>query len=389
MISSHEKQDEVANLTASMTAEKEKILVIEDELNLLEGLRSILELERYEVLTAENGEEALALLSQQAVPPDLILSDIMMPKMSGLQLLQEVRKERRWLTVPFIFLTAKGERVDVRKAKELGVDDYIVKPYDPVDLLIIVKSRLDRHRDIGKVYHENMDGMKRDILTILNHEFRTPLTFVIAYADMLNQFVADQLTEEELKSFLHGVSSGANRLRRLIENFMLLVEMETNEAEQTYNWRKRPITELEPLLYAARDEALKREAFEGYTCEIEVEADLPTFTGDEEYLRRALVQLVDNAAKFSTPDKPIVMRAATDGDKIRISVTDQGRGIPPEEKAHILTSFYQINRAAYEDQGAGAGLAIVKGVVGLHGGKLQIESAPGEGSTFSLLIPVT
>jgi two-component system sensor histidine kinase/response regulator len=367
---------------------RSKVLVVEDELNLLEGVRNILELENYDVLTAENGVQALEVLRAQALPPDLILSDIMMPGMSGLQLLQEVRKERRWLTIPFIFLTARGEKVDVLKAKELGVDDYITKPYDPTDLLIIVKSRLDRYREMNSLHDGTVNTLKRNILTILNHEFRTPLTFIVAYADMLNQFVADNLTDEELRAYLQGVSTGADRLRRLIENFILLVELETGEARETFGWRRQPIASLTEVILLARDEVVSREDMAGAECVLAVSPDLPTFTGDREYLQRALVQLIDNAFKFSPPASTVTVGAETADGNIRIWVKDTGRGIPLEEQAHILNSFYQINRTFYEDQGAGAGLAIAKGVAALHNGRLEIESVVDEGSTFTLVIPV-
>src|SRR4029453_13978974 len=155
--------------------EKAKVLVVEDDIHLLEGIRDILELDGYTVLTAENGTHGLDVLQGQSSPPDLIVSDIMMPKMDGIQFLKEVRKESRWLDIPFIFLTAKGEKSDYQKGMRLGVDDYVVKPYVPGDLLIKIESRLERLRTVRTAHSEVMAGLKRQILTILNHEFRTPL----------------------------------------------------------------------------------------------------------------------------------------------------------------------------------------------------------------------
>lgn len=362
------------------------VLVVEDEVTLLDGLKTVLEFEKFTVLTATNGVEALEILNAQPTPPDLILSDIMMPKMDGMSLLQAVRKERRWLTIPFIFLTARGEKVDVIRAKELRVDEYITKPYDPEELLVLVRARIDRHREIGGVFNEDLNAMKNNILTILNHEFRTPLTFVVAYADMLNQYIVEQLSQEEMQSFIHGVSAGADRLRRLIEKFILLVEFETGEAKQNYDLRQQKIEKLGLLLEAAR-----KSAFYGdhatRVCQIHVDDGLPTFTGDADYIRQAVTQMLENAIKFSAEDQPVVVKASAEADgAVRISVTDCGRGIPPAEREQILTTFYQVNRAHYEDQGAGLGLAIVKGVAELHGGRLEIESEAGTGSTFSLLI---
>src|SRR5438067_991075 len=118
------------------------LLVVEDDSALLEGLRDILELSGYTVLTARNGLEGLAVL--QAQVPDLIVSDINMPRMDGYQFYGRVRAQSEWVSVPFIFLTAKGEKTDVRQGKLLGADDYITKPFEEVDLLVAVQSKLNR-----------------------------------------------------------------------------------------------------------------------------------------------------------------------------------------------------------------------------------------------------
>lgn len=362
-----------------------KVLVVEDDTNLLDGVRNILELDDYMVLTAENGMEALGVLRNEAYPPDLIVSDIMMPHMDGITLLERVRQEERWAGIPFIFLTARGEREDMQRGRKLGVDDYVVKPYDPEDLLITVETRLERHRKLHQLYMGELSQVKRNILTILNHEFRTPLTFVVAYSDLLKKPEAETLSAED-RMFLKGISSGAERLRRLIENFILLVELETEEARKSYAMRKRTVTDFSDLLRSAQNEINSREDI-SCQCELEVAEGIPPVDVDEEYLRRALVQLLDNAVKFSQGEKKVRLAALPHEDGVRIEVQDWGRGIPESEVTQIWNSFYQIDRARYEDQGAGSGLAIVRGVVRLHDGKIDIQSTKGEGSTFSIILP--
>src|SRR5690606_37609854 len=280
------------------------ILAVEDDANLLEGIRIILEIDGYEVYTAENGLEALEILRSAPVAPDLILSDIMMPHMTGTELLAAVRQEARWLSIPFIFLTARGEKADIHLAKEMGVEDYIVKPYDPVDLLIAIRSRLRRKEEIEALHNTAMTQMKRNILTILNHEFRTPLTFVVAYADMLNTPEPDRLGDSEMLSFLKGISSGAERLRNLIENFILLVELETGEAKETFERRKQPISNLQPILEAARAHVFEQEGVY-HVCDLRIADNLSMFYGDEDYLKRAVIHLLSNAVKFSPAEKPV------------------------------------------------------------------------------------
>jgi signal transduction histidine kinase len=362
---------------------------VEDDVNLLEGIRDILELDEYAVLTAENGEEGLKVLQSQPMPPDLIVSDIMMPRMDGIQFFKELRKEERWISIPFIFLTAKGEKIDIQRGKRLGVDDYVVKPFDATDLLIAIESRLERNRMLSEVHAGELSGLKRKILTILNHEFRTPLTFVVAYADMLNSHSNDQLTDSEMLTFLKGVSTGADRLRKLIENFILLVELETRDAHDLYEMRKGSINDIGELLHSAV-ERYRKTAVHPADCTVKIADGIPPFVGETEYLSKAVIQLIDNGAKFSTENKqnkPVIVGAHAQDSEVYIWVRDHGRGIAADELAHIWDTFYQINRALHEDQGAGAGLAIVRGIAEMHGGRVHVDTQEDAGSTFSIVLP--
>jgi signal transduction histidine kinase len=371
---------------------KARLLVVEDEVNLLEGIRTVLELDGYDVVTAENGAQALDQLRTGHPLPELIVSDIMMPVMSGVELLTEVRKNPEWITIPFIFLTARSEKSDVQRGKQLGVDDYLIKPFDAPDLLIAVESRLNRIKAINSVASGAIVDLKQRILTILHHEFRTPLTFIVAYADMLNNAETYTLSNEEMLTFLKGVNSGAARLRRLIENFIQLVEMETGDARRNYEMRRTFIEDLPELLHEAALEVFTPEV--KHTVAMDIEGTLPAFLGDLHYLRSAIIHLLDNAIKFSPEDKPIVIGARTavlprTGEPaVEIWVRDSGRGIDPVELNRIWESFYQIDRATFEDQGTGTGLAIVQAVAELHGGAVTVQSTLGAGSTFSLFLPL-
>jgi signal transduction histidine kinase len=363
------------------------ILVVEDDVHLMEGIREILELDDYNVLTASSGVEGLEVLRNAPRQPDIIVSDIMMPKMDGYQFFEAVRSEPAWLTIPFIFLTAKGEKSDIRLGKSMGVDDYLTKPFSAEDLLVAVSAKLTRTEQLQSALSRQVSDMKRRILTILNHEFRTPLTYVVAYADMLNRDAAE-MTLMELREFLKGINNGADRLRRLVENFIFLVEIETGEVEVTYSWRKRQLDNYERLL----ETALKRQQSltEGRKQEVYIQVDpnLPPCIGDEEYLCAALARLLDNASKFSEVGASIQIGARLDPEgRPTLFVTDHGRGISAENVQDIFETFYQVNRQKFEDQGSGSGLAIVRGIAQVHGAEISVESVEGQGSTFSLHLP--
>jgi CheY-like chemotaxis protein len=128
---------------------KSLILVVDDNVDLLLNISMIFEFNDYDVITAHNGKEGLDILSKMDHPPDLIISDIMMPIMDGYEFFDNVSKDIRWGTIPFLFLSAKGSSSDVRFGKMLGADDYIIKPFDQEDLIAAVSGKLSRMKKIN------------------------------------------------------------------------------------------------------------------------------------------------------------------------------------------------------------------------------------------------
>lgn len=365
------------------------VLVVEDDVHLLSGIKDILELEHYRVLTAQNGVEGLNVLNQLPdEPPSVIVSDIMMPHMDGFTFLEEVRKEDRWVTVPFIFLTAKGEKTDRHRGSLAGADVYLTKPFDAEDLLVSVSSCLRRYGDVKRVKDEEIGDVKSKILAILNHEFRTPLTLVVGYADILKEYDGKNMGYEDIMSFLQGVNSGAERLRRLVENFITLVELDSGDAERTFGWRQRPIEDVVDLVTdALRQVEAVPDRPRQFT--VEIDPNLPTVTADAQFLGIIIRELLENAAKFSYKDGAVLTRIYQDDDHYVIEVRDEGRGIEAIYHEKIWHPFFQINREEFEDQGAGSGLALVDGLVKIHGGQRMVSSQLGGGSVFSVRLPIT
>ncbi len=152
------------------------ILSVEDNTDLLFNIKLILELNGYQVITASNGREALELLTGLESPPDLILSDIMMPEMDGYDFYISVSKDSRWNTIPFIFLSAKSTIEDIRLAKQMGVDDYIIKPFQEQDLLASIEGKLskaNRNKQLQEQLEQKIkEDSKINALSDLNQELR-------------------------------------------------------------------------------------------------------------------------------------------------------------------------------------------------------------------------
>jgi len=371
---------------------KYRVLVVEDDAHLLSGIKEILEIEEYVVITAHNGIEGLRVLGEQGDQlPNLIVSDIGMPYMDGFHFLEEVRKHDQWVKIPFIFLTAHGERADQNKGVQLGADEYLTKPFNAEDLVLRVESRIRRYERMQEIEKQNAEqeivDVKRKILTILNHEFRTPLTLVVAYAELLKEFDPESMNEDDVMTFLKGVNSGANRLRRLVENFITLVELESGDITRTYEWRRRPIVSLyDHVMEAHQQITYPDETPRAFECH--VADNIPEFVADAQMMTMAIRELLDNAAKFTPVDQHFVLKAHCVGEWIEIQVQDFGRGLPESEFEKVWAPFYQFERDKFEHQGAGSGLAIVQGIVDIHGGTRSVSSVEGKGSTFTIRLPM-
>jgi two-component system, sensor histidine kinase and response regulator len=364
----------------------ESILVVDDEQVLRDLLQEILEDAGYQVTTAGDGRQALALLDR--VAPQLVVSDITMPGMDGFQLYAEVRARPRFVNMPFVFLSGLGSELDVREGKKLGADEYLTKPVHEADLLIAVRARLDRSAQIEAAHRGQLQKVKLDILDTLNHEFRTPLTVLVGYGQMLRDFSA-QLTPEKLAALVDGILAGSARLERLVRDMVLLVDLQSGAAQDAFDRERAPIADLAEMLRDVAAEQAPRAKARGVKLVAEVPASLPTLRGQRELLAQSVGRLVENAVKFSKPEGGAVkMRAWAADGSVRIEITDEGIGIAREQLERITDMFYQVDRQRMEQQGCGTGLTIARSLVGLHGGMLDVSSEPGAGSTFTVTLPV-
>jgi two-component system sensor histidine kinase/response regulator len=365
--------------------DKQRILVVDDHEPLLTAIQGILEEEGYAVFTATDGTEALNMMEE--VYPSLIIADIMMPRMDGYALYEAIRARSEWVAIPFIFLTAKAEREDKLKGKSLGAEDYLTKPFDPEELVVAVGSRLGRARDIQEAADAQFDHLKRQIANVLGHELRTPLTYVRGYTELALEEVS---STDALQDFLLGIKRGADRLNRLVEDLMMVVQVDTGRAAEEYNMLVHEHPDIgvvaEATVHRFREQAQEFDI----ALEFEGESDLPPVLVHESYFMNALGRLIDNGIKFSQGEgsKVTISTRATD-EWVEISVADQGIGIAPKELEHIFERFRQIDRDRMEQQGSGLGLALATELIRLHGGEITVESELGKGSTFTIRLPIS
>jgi signal transduction histidine kinase len=360
-----------------------RILVIEDADALRKDVLEMLYYEGYEVYGASNGIEGVALARQCA--PDLIICDIMMPEMDGYGVLAELRDQGAATTVPFIFLTAKTEKSDIRVGMEAGADDYLTKPFTAPELLKSVKRRLEKRAAIHQVAEERLNELRDNIILSLPHELRTPLTGILGFSDILVSDCRD-MEPGKLAEMAQYINNAAQRLYRLTENYVVYAQLEVMRSDPqriealrsflTHNPRHL----IENLAYQ-RAQHYRREA----DLRLSVSDDAALRIVDENY-RRVVDELLDNAFKFSAPGTLVEVTGELVGESYVLTVVDHGRGMT-RAQIEAVGAFMQFGRKLYEQQGSGFGLAIVYRTVELHGGECLIESEPDQFMKVTVSIP--
>ena len=357
------------------------ILVVEDDLPLNHALCEILQTQGYTVQSASSGTEAMQLLTQN--PPDLVVSDVVMPEMDGHALLNRIRGNPRTRNLPIIFLTGNDSADNRRRAKESGVVDYLTKPLDEGDLIYTVRAVLKRHAEQEADFHRRIEEVRNQILGLVQHEFRTPLTFVMGYAEYLQDAVRQDLPREEIQHSVDAILEGSRRLHHLVESFLLLANLSREEL---------PVDEIYPLDPAALWRECLTEVRESLDdAEITVRVSEPpdpvVVFGVMDLLREALSRMLDNAIRYRRAGaRTIWLATVAKKGYVGWTVRDEGVGIPASLLAQLSAPFVRLHQRQADGHGIGLGLTLVRRVAELHGGYLEIESEEGVGSTFTLWV---
>ncbi len=199
-----------------------KVLVIEDELAILENISDYLEMNDYQVFRAMNGRDGLDLA--QTANPDIIISDIMMPEMTGIDLLKALRLNPITADIPFIFLTAKSEENDLRNGMNLGADDYLKKPFRNSDLINSIQTRLRKSQIIKDKSDKRLEEIRYSLTVSLPHELYTPLNGIMGYSQLLKNDI-DSYSKEDLNDILDHLYTSAQRLNKIISNYVYYLSL--------------------------------------------------------------------------------------------------------------------------------------------------------------------
>jgi signal transduction histidine kinase len=374
------------------------VLVVDDNADMRAYLARLLTGE-YRVLTATNGNDALIQVQQHG--PALVVADIMMPIMTGHDLLQEMRKEEALRTIPVILLTARAGTEARVESLEAGADDYVSKPFHEEELLARIKNQLRIHRqerelearakELENLYAKleganaelrDLNVRKSEFVSIVSHDLRTPLSAIAGFVENLLSELGGPLSAKQ-RHYLERIQVNIGRLVRMINDLLDLATIEAG----TIEFRPTPV--LIRSLVESLVENLQAVAREkGVDLRVEAASEDWLVQADPDKLTQVLTNLVHNACKFTPTggEVRIALSMATDGC-VRLCVSDTGCGISPSDLGHVFEKFYSGRSSSTGRRGTGLGLAIAKHFVELHHGRIWVESQEQQGSQFYFTVP--
>lgn len=371
-----------------------KILVVDDETDVAlifrQKFRRRIRKGELSFEFAHNGRHALEFL--QADPEfAIVFTDIKMPEMSGLTLLEEIRKLERPLLLPLV-VSAYDDMDNIRAAMHNGAFDFICKPIDVDDLALVLDKAM---REVEKTRQgieaaaalaeaekrrekaEYNKAIQKEFFDNITHELRTPLTLLLGPLEQALGICRD----EAVSGHLHRAKRNGQLLLDLVNQ---LLDFSKIDAE-ALSLRPQPVDlaqHAQGLAEAFRGLAPAR----GLDFQVDAAGPLP-MQADPAMLDRILLNLLSNAFKFTPEGGRVTLRCAMEGAQLSITVADTGPGISEAQLPHIFDRYFQASSgktSAY--QGTGIGLALTRALVELHGGSIDVDSTPGEGATFCVLL---
>ena len=371
------------------------ILIVDDMPANLEVVTSHLERQGYRAVVALSGDEGIE--RAEYVQPDLILLDVMMPGLDGFEICRRLKGSERTRAIPVIFMTALTDTTDKLAGFAAGAVDYVTKPLNGAEVLARIESHLALYalrRQLAEqnaqlqqeiaVRAEMQAALQRSntefeqLAYVASHDMQEPLRKIASYLQLLAQRYQGQL-DADADEFIGYAVDGAKRMQALINDLLAFSRVGT---------KAKPFAPTDCNLIMKTALADLQFAIEDCGARVQVD-DLPMVMGDATQLSQLFRNLLSNAIKFHRDEAPIVrVVAESSGPFWRFAVSDNGIGIAGEYFDRIFVIFQRLHgRSQYA--GTGIGLAICKKIVERHGGRIEVRSILGQGSTFVFTLPRT
>ena len=363
-----------------MNEAKPKVLIIDDEEVVLDSCTQILEGLPYHAATAMDGTFGLELVRE--FHPDVVFVDLKMPGISGFEVLEKILEFDP--TIVSVVITGYATVDSAVEAIKKGAYDFLPKPFTPDEFRVITQRGLERRRlvlETTALRHER-EMLREHFAAIVSHELKAPLGAVQQNLFVFEQELADTLTKEQAKR-MERMKASIDNLLQLIHTWLRVITTDIQALRE--NFKPTAIADvITKAVESVEPHAIRKDI----KISTYFEDGLSLIQGDEVTLGEAIVNIVNNAIKYSRIGSKIRIRVEAEGEAILISVKDRGVGIAEEDIPFIFGDFYVAKSAPESERGSGLGLAITRRIIDAHGGSISVESALEKGSTFMIRLPV-
>jgi two-component system sensor histidine kinase/response regulator len=357
---------------------KPRILVVDDVVQNLQVVGTMLRNEGLDVMPAGSGAQALDRV--QARLPDLILLDLMMPEMDGLEVCRRLKADAATREIPVIFLTASNEMDHLVKGFEAGAVDYVTKPFNGAELLARVRTHLELK--LARERLREMNDEKNEFMGIAAHDLRNPLSAIKGYSEMVIEDAQD-LKHRDLEEHGRKILEASSRMAEMVQNLLDANRIERGEMQVN------PVSsDLASLVASVTETQRPRAAAKQQTIRLENTAGPANALIDPAVMVQVLENLISNAVKYSPPGKNIWVSLTADPDGMRCEVRDEGPGLNAEDQKKLFGKFARLSaKPTGGEHATGLGLSIVKRMVEAMHGRVWCESEPGNGASFNVEVP--
>jgi two-component system sensor histidine kinase/response regulator len=352
-----------------------KILIVEDTLAIREEIFDILIMENYTVFQAKNGKTGFEIALKEE--PDLIISDILMPELNGIEMFKKLQTDKKTRSIPLIFLSAKGEKKDIRNGMNLGAEDYLTKPINVNDLLNAVENKIKKKISIDQKIIDKTATLST-ILEVQRNELDNYAHLISHELKSSLRNVSDLLawSHEELKetNSLEGSRSKLQLMEEKIEKMeLLLIKLEQYKNITTSSFNDNIINS------NTIAKLVINEIHTPAHIKIKIINELPVLFADENMLKKVFEILIQNALDHINKENGIIELGCETTDKDFVfSIKDNGIGIHPKYHKKIFKMFQAIE----PDKSTGTGLSIVEKIISYYNGKIYVKSKPSIETTF-------
>lgn len=362
------------------------ILVVDDVVSNVLLLKVLLTNEKFKVVTANNGKDALVQAAEKQ--PDLILLDVMMPEMNGFEVSEKLKANPVTQNIPIIFLTALNTTSDIVKGFKVGANDFISKPFNKEELVIRVTHQISlvaAKRIILRQTEElRKTIMGRDKLySVIAHDLRSPMGSIKMVLNMLILSLPPSQIGEEMYQMLSMANQSTEDVFALLDNLLKWTKSQIgklNVVYQDFNIVENIASVIEIFNLVAGIKNIKLRYLGDDKIEVHADIDM---------MKTIMRNLLSNAIKFSYNDSEIVVGARIVDDSVVVSVRDSGKGMSEEDQRKLLNTETHFSKyGTNNEEGSGLGLLLCLDFAVKNGGRLWFESEEGKGSTFYFSVPL-